>query len=114
MVPYGLVLALGSNASVRIGAATPTEQALVPGTRKLIGRFEEKFQATIARVWGEEAESGLKQHIQASKRNLVYRMWGFARMFVRWAFVRRGKHLSKTPSTIDRRWESHRESLFSK
>ena len=30
------------------------EQGLVDGNRELIGRFEEKIQATIARVWGED------------------------------------------------------------
>ena len=30
------------------------EEGLVDGNRELIGRFEEKIQATIARVWGED------------------------------------------------------------
>jgi type I restriction enzyme M protein len=31
------------------------EQALVEANSKLIERFEKKIQATLARVWGEEA-----------------------------------------------------------
>ena len=46
-----------------IVAEIEAEQALVHANRELIRRFERKIQATIARVWGEEAESGLKQHI---------------------------------------------------
>ncbi|MBK6740791.1 MAG: restriction endonuclease subunit S [Haliea sp.] len=31
------------------------EQALVAANRELITRFEQKIQATLARIWGEEA-----------------------------------------------------------
>lgn len=31
-----------------------TEQALVGANRELIARFEQKIQATLARVWGED------------------------------------------------------------
>ena len=30
------------------------EQALVAANRELISRFEQKIQATLARIWGEE------------------------------------------------------------
>ena len=33
------------------------EQALVAANRELIARFEEKIQATLARVWGEENQT---------------------------------------------------------
>ncbi|MBI1383227.1 MAG: N-6 DNA methylase [Planctomycetaceae bacterium] len=39
-----------------IVAEIETEQALVAANRELITRFERKIQATLARVWGEEAE----------------------------------------------------------
>ena len=32
------------------------EQELVAANRELIERFEEKIQATLARVWGEEKD----------------------------------------------------------
>lgn len=38
-----------------IVAEIEAEQALVAANRELIGRFERKIQATLARVWGEEA-----------------------------------------------------------
>jgi len=38
-----------------IVAEIEAEQALVAGNRELIARFEKKIQATLARVWGEEA-----------------------------------------------------------
>lgn len=34
-------------------AEIEAEQALVAGNRELITRFEEKIQATLARIWGE-------------------------------------------------------------
>jgi type I restriction enzyme M protein len=37
-------------------AEIEAEQALVAANRELITRFEKKVQATIARIWGEEAE----------------------------------------------------------
>jgi type I restriction enzyme M protein len=37
-------------------AEIEAEQALVAANRELITRFEKKIQATLARVWGEEAE----------------------------------------------------------
>lgn len=37
-------------------AEIQTEQALVAANRELIARFEKKIHATLARVWGEEAE----------------------------------------------------------
>ena len=33
-------------------------QALVAANRELITRFEQKIHATLARIWGEEAEGG--------------------------------------------------------
>jgi type I restriction enzyme M protein len=39
-----------------IVAEIEAEQALVAANRGLIARFEKKIQATLARVWGEEAE----------------------------------------------------------
>lgn len=38
-----------------IVAEIEAEQALVAANRELIARFEQKIQATLARVWGEEA-----------------------------------------------------------
>ena len=40
---------------VAIVAEIEAEQALVAANRELIARFERKIQATLARVWGEEA-----------------------------------------------------------
>jgi len=37
-------------------AEIEAEQALVAANRELVARFEKKIQATLARVWGEEAE----------------------------------------------------------
>jgi type I restriction enzyme M protein len=39
-----------------IVAEIEAEQSLVAANRELIARFEKKIQATLARVWGEEAE----------------------------------------------------------
>jgi type I restriction enzyme M protein len=41
-----------------IVAEIEAEQALVAANRELIARFEQKIQATLARVWGEEVERG--------------------------------------------------------
>ncbi len=38
-----------------IVAEIVTEQSLVAGNRELVARFEEKIQATLARIWGEDA-----------------------------------------------------------
>jgi type I restriction enzyme M protein len=38
-----------------IVAEIEAEQALVAANRELITRFEQKIQATLARIWGEEA-----------------------------------------------------------
>jgi type I restriction enzyme M protein len=38
-----------------IVAEIEAEQALVAANRELITRFEQKIQATLARVWGDEA-----------------------------------------------------------
>ena len=38
-----------------VAAEMEAEQALVAGNRQLIARFENKIQATLARVWGEKA-----------------------------------------------------------
>jgi Type I restriction modification DNA specificity domain len=38
-----------------IVAEIEAEQALVAANRELIARFEKKIQATLARIWGEEA-----------------------------------------------------------
>lgn len=43
-----------------IVAEIETEQALVAANRELIARFEKKIQATLARVWGEEAPANLE------------------------------------------------------
>lgn len=39
-----------------IVAEIEAEQALVDANRELIARFERKIQATLARIWGEDAE----------------------------------------------------------
>lgn len=36
-------------------AKIDTDQRLVATSRKLVARFEKKIQATLARVWGEDA-----------------------------------------------------------
>ena len=38
----------------QIVAELEAEQALVAANRELITRFEQKIQATLARIWGEE------------------------------------------------------------
>jgi hypothetical protein len=38
-----------------IVAEIEAEQALVAANRELIPRFEQKIQATLSRIWGEEA-----------------------------------------------------------
>ena len=38
----------------QIVAEIEAEQALVAANRELITRFEQKIQATLARIWGEE------------------------------------------------------------
>ena len=38
-----------------IVAEIEAEQALVAANRELIDRFEKKTQATLARIWGEQA-----------------------------------------------------------
>ncbi len=38
-----------------IVAEIEAEQALVAANRELITRFEQKIQAILARIWGEEA-----------------------------------------------------------
>ena len=40
----------------QIVAEIEAEQALVAANRQLIARFEQKIQAALARVWGEEAD----------------------------------------------------------
>jgi restriction endonuclease S subunit len=37
-----------------IVAEIEAEQALVNANRELVGRFEKKIQATLARIWGED------------------------------------------------------------
>jgi len=44
-----------------IVAEIETEQALVAANRELITRFEQKIQATLARIWGEETSRGETQ-----------------------------------------------------
>ena len=39
-----------------IVAEIEAEQALVAANRELIARFENKIQATLARIWGEEGD----------------------------------------------------------
>jgi restriction endonuclease S subunit len=41
-----------------IVAEIEAEQALVAANRNLITRFEQKIQATLARIWGEEKGEG--------------------------------------------------------
>ena len=41
-------------------AQIEAEQALVAANRELIDRFEKKVQATLARVWGDDAEETLE------------------------------------------------------
>ena len=41
-----------------IVAQIEAEQALVAANRELIARFEQKIQATVARVWGKGIEHG--------------------------------------------------------
>ncbi len=41
-----------------IVAEIEAEQALVAANRELITRFEQKIQATLARIWGEASEAG--------------------------------------------------------
>jgi restriction endonuclease S subunit len=43
-----------------IVAEIEAEQALVAANRELIARFEQKIQATLARIWGEEEPAALK------------------------------------------------------
>jgi len=45
-----------------IVAEIEAEQALVAANRELITRFEQKIQATLARIWGEEATSPESVH----------------------------------------------------
>lgn len=42
------------------GHEIEAEQALVNANRELIAHFEKKIQATLARIWGEEAEGDPK------------------------------------------------------
>jgi len=42
-------------------AETEAEQALVAANRELITRFEQKIQATLARIWGEPSWKDLLQ-----------------------------------------------------
>ena len=42
-----------------IVAEIEAEQALVAANRELVARFEQKIQATLARVWGENAAETL-------------------------------------------------------
>jgi hypothetical protein len=45
-----------------------TQQSIVTCRRELITRFEQKIQATLARVWGEAPEEeGLAQSRKAAK-----------------------------------------------
>ena len=39
-----------------LGAEIEAEQALVVANRELITRFEQKIQATLARIWGEDMD----------------------------------------------------------
>jgi hypothetical protein len=42
-----------------IVAEIEAEQALVAANRELITRFEQKIQATLARIWGEENQTAM-------------------------------------------------------
>ena len=42
-------------------AEIEAEQALVAANRELVSRFEQKIQAILARVWGEETSRGEAQ-----------------------------------------------------
>ena len=44
-----------------IVAEIEAEQALVAANRELIARFEQKIQATLARVWGEAAPADVEK-----------------------------------------------------
>lgn len=43
-----------------IVAEIEAEQRLVAANRELIARFEQKIQATLARIWGEDGQFGLE------------------------------------------------------
>jgi len=45
------------NTQQAIVAEIEAEQALVAANRELITRFEQKIQATLARIWGEDEET---------------------------------------------------------
>jgi type I restriction enzyme M protein len=49
-----------------IVAEIEAEQALVAANRELIARFEKKIQATLDRVWGEDAPSDARIHSENS------------------------------------------------
>ena len=44
-----------------IVAEIEAEQALVAANRELITRFEQKIQATLARIWGEEPTTAVTE-----------------------------------------------------
>jgi hypothetical protein len=57
-------------------AELEAEQALIAMNRELIDRFEQKIQATIARVWGEAAPlateaRGMKAAAELADHRLV-------------------------------------------
>jgi len=55
---YGIgALPLSLATQQQIVAEIEAEQALVAANRELITRFEQKIQATLARIWGEPAPS---------------------------------------------------------
>lgn len=47
--------------SLALLAEIEAEQALVAANRELIARFEQKIQATLARVWGEEDATSVEE-----------------------------------------------------
>jgi type I restriction enzyme M protein len=53
-VSNALDTCLGIDTQRAIVAEIEAEQALVAANRDLIARFENKIQATLARIWGED------------------------------------------------------------
>ena len=50
-------------------AEIEAEQALVAANRELITRFEQKIQATLARIWGEHAASPVAENARADSES---------------------------------------------
>lgn len=52
--------ALGDNFEKTTKGYIEAAQALVAANRELITRFEQKIQATLARIWGEDGQISLE------------------------------------------------------